>query len=175
VLVTAALLVLYTVYIMVMRVMTGNPEPDAATKNNFEQLATEMNSIQEGQKKEVPVFIGKSWFVVGFRESEGLISPQCTQTDKAMKRPSTCIGPCICLCTTANSCVPKADCRSVPVNPVGTVDCSIPLVMGSEKVQVASISRSKDSVSLGTKPLPTVSDDTTSEDHYSNDELGVNY
>jgi hypothetical protein len=151
VLVTLALLVLYTIYVMLVRVMNGNPENDTATKNNFQELASQMNSMQDGQTKEVPVFIDQKWFVVGFKKEDGLINPQCGQKDKIMKRPSGCIGPCVCLCTLANSCEPRSDCKSIPADPKGKAGCDIALVMGSDKVQKVEITKQKEYISLGLK------------------------
>jgi hypothetical protein len=156
IMVTAALLVLFFIYLGVMNIINGNPDKDVATMNNFQELVTQINSMDANKPTEIPLYINEGWFVIGFQKDIGQYAPTivCTPGIKSIiQKPASCSANCLCLCSIKDSCIKNAQCKTIEgdftFQPTG--GCSFAVIMGAKKVQSVSLYKDNKIVRFGLK------------------------
>lgn len=151
VIVTLALLVLYGIYSGIVSIFAGNQDKQVATRNNFNNLVAELNSMVAPETKEIPVYIGADWFVIGFGRQQ-TVAQGCLGMTKAVTKPPTCTEICLCLCTTSDACRTKVECKKLEGDfELKGTNCEYANIAGMTNPQIIKISKQKDIVKIGLK------------------------
>lgn len=153
VLVSLALLLLFSIYKGVVGLL-GNSDKEQATVRNFQELGDQIKEMQVGSSEEMPIYVELQKFIVGFKRGESIIYPRYCQAvvyNKLITKPAVCGDkPCLCLCDRQsakdkNACEEGAQCIT---NFDGDFDftgsstgpiCSFAVVTGQDKPQTIFI------------------------------------
>jgi hypothetical protein len=161
VLVTIALLVLFGIYKAVISIFMDNPDKELASRNNFQRLATELNEMQVGQTREIPLYLLANRFIIAFQKDQTRHVVQCglsiDNDAPYINKPPLCIGNCICLCKKSDWCKTTVECKTIEGDFTfkSTDTCPLTMISGSDKAFLATLSKEQNTVSFGVKPATT--------------------
>lgn len=114
----AVLIVLFTIWTKVWGLIPAERKVDQATLKTFQNLVTEINSLEVGKISSLPVSINRKYAIIGFKLDEnrigkgGITCYNSRFVEEGVIKP--CEDSCLCLCEiqgTENMCLDyKVDC-----------------------------------------------------------------
>ena len=157
--VTLALLVLFGLFKGLIDLIAGDTEEDEASMRNFQELARQVNEMETGKSKEMPIYVSKDKFIVGFERDKATASAVgCPDLDYKGKhtiyKPAVCGSkPCLCLCDNKYSCRENKEIDCITKFDTnfdfrGGASCNAALVPGNTKPQTIFILKQKDYVKI---------------------------
>jgi hypothetical protein len=155
VMVVLVVAVLLFVMAAIYKLLAPSSSEYTASKNNFESLVKQLKSLPSGESRQIPVYINKNYFVIGFNENQLRFDSACSMPMKVViQRPGSCTRQCLCLCSMDDGCSKSGYCRDIgeKFSWQGGMGCDLALIAGNEKPQTATIQKSGSSVIIFATP-----------------------